>query len=217
MPLEIKDLSELRERLERLRVEAVMFCVFICGEQLGSSWNQATLNSILAELDGWKPTAKLRHAPALMAADPVTAFLSIEEAYGLEHLADKIPPGFTPAPVPDRTAFELLNVDGLDDYRLCCVEDDATSCLLYARVGELPRECRAPCWPTSWKGPSNASTAGSCSCRNRLGGRRTGWPERSAHPPIRRPARYADASGCPLTLMLVPCWVCWPTVKSAVA
>lgn len=122
-----------------------VFCVFICGEQLGSSWNQVTLNSILAQLDGWKPTAKLRRNPALMAADPVTAFLSIEEeAYGLEHLEDKLPPGFAPVPVPDRTAFEIFDVDGLDDYRIYCVEDDTTSRLLYAKMGELPRECRVP-------------------------------------------------------------------------
>lgn len=122
-----------------------VFCVHICGERLGSSSNQATLNSILAELDGWKPTARLRRAPALMAADPVTAFLSIEEeAYGLEHLEDKVPPGFMAIPVPSLSAFEILNVDGLDDYRIYCVEDDATSRLLYARMGELPRECRVP-------------------------------------------------------------------------
>ena len=120
-----------------------VFCLHICGDRLGSPWNQATLNSILAELDGWKPTAELRRAPALMAADPVTAFLSIENAkYGLEHLEDKIPRWFTPLPVLDRTAFEILGVDGLDDYRIYCVEDDATSRLLYARLGELPRECR---------------------------------------------------------------------------
>lgn len=80
-----------------------------------------------------------------MAADPVTAFLSIEEeAYGLEHLEDKLPPGFAPVPVPDRTAFEIFDVDGLDDYRIYCVEDDTTSRLLYAKMGELPRECRVP-------------------------------------------------------------------------
>ncbi len=120
-----------------------VFCVHICGEQLGSPFNQATLNSILAELDGFKPTAELRRAPALMAADPVTAFLSIENhKYGLEHLEDKIPRWFMPLPVLDRTAFEILNVDGLDDWRIYCVEDDATSRLLYARMGDLPRECR---------------------------------------------------------------------------
>lgn len=80
-----------------------------------------------------------------MAADPVTAFLSIEEeAYGLEHLEDKLPPGFAPVPVPDRTAFEIFDVDGLDDYRIYCVEDDTTSRLPYAKMGELPRECRVP-------------------------------------------------------------------------
>ena len=122
-----------------------VFCLFICGERLGSPWNQATLNSILAELHGWKPTAKLRRDPALMAADPVTAFLSIEDAeYGLEHLADKVPPEFTPIPVSPASSFEPFNVDGLDDYRIYCVEDDATSRLLYARMGELPRECRVP-------------------------------------------------------------------------
>ena len=122
-----------------------VFCVHICGERLGSSWNQATLNSILAELDGWKPTALLRHASALMAADSVTAFLSIEEeTYGLEHLEGELPPGFAAVPVPGLSAFEILGVDGLDDYRIYCVEDDATSRLLYARIGELPRECRAP-------------------------------------------------------------------------
>jgi len=122
-----------------------VFCMHICGELLGSPWNQATLNSILAQLDGRKPTAKLRRAPALMATDPVTAFLSIEDAkYGLEHLEDKVPPGFTPVPVPDRTAFEILDVDGLEDYRLYCLEDDTTNRLLHARMGELPRECRVP-------------------------------------------------------------------------
>jgi len=122
-----------------------VFCVFIYGERLGSPFNQATLNSILAGLDGWKETIGLRCDPALMAADPVTAFLSIEDAkYGLEHLEDKVRLGFTPIPIPDLTAFEILNVDGLDDYRLYCVEDDTTSRLLYARMGELPRECRVP-------------------------------------------------------------------------
>ena len=122
-----------------------VFCVFVCGERLGLPFNQATLNSIMAELHGWKGTVGLRCAPALMAADPVTAFLSIEEeAYGLEHLEGKVPPGFTPVPVPGRTALEILDVDGLEDYRLYCVEDDATSRLLYARMGELPRECRVP-------------------------------------------------------------------------
>lgn len=83
--------------------------------------------------------------PALMAADPVTAFLSIENArYGLEHLEGKIPRWFTPFPVLDRTAFEILGVDGLDDYWIYRVEDDATSRLLHARMGELPRECRVP-------------------------------------------------------------------------
>ena len=78
-----------------------------------------------------------------MAADPVTPFLSIENAkYGLEHLEDKIPRWFTPLPVLDQTSFEILGVDGLDDYRIYCVEDDATSRLLYARMGDLPRECR---------------------------------------------------------------------------
>lgn len=42
------------------------------------------------------------------------------------------------------TAFEILNVDGLEGYRIYCVEDDATSRPLYARMGELPRECRVP-------------------------------------------------------------------------
>ena len=122
-----------------------VFCVHIGGERLGSPANPATLNSILAELHGWKPTAKLRRAPVLMAADPVTAFLSIENAYyGLEHLEDKIPRWFMPLPVLDRTAFEILGVDGLDDYRIYCVEDDAISRLLHARMGELPRECRVP-------------------------------------------------------------------------
>lgn len=121
-----------------------VFCLHICGERLGSPWNQATLNSILAQLDGWKSTAHLRRAPALMAADPVTA-LSIEDAkYGLEHLADKVPPGFAPVPVPSSTAFEIFDVDGLDGYRTYWLEDDATSRLLYARMGELPRECRVP-------------------------------------------------------------------------
>ena len=80
-----------------------------------------------------------------MAADYVTAFLSIEDAkYGLEHLADKVPAGFTPVPVPSLTAFEIFDVDGLDDYRIYWLEDDATSRLLYAGMGELPRECRVP-------------------------------------------------------------------------
>lgn len=122
-----------------------VFCVFICGERLGSPFNQATLNSILAELDGWKQTIGLRCDPALMAADPVTAFLSIENSsYGLEHLEDKIPAWFTPIPVFPSIPAEILNVDGLDDYRLYCVEDDTTSRLLYARSQELPRECCVP-------------------------------------------------------------------------
>ncbi len=122
-----------------------VFWVFIGGERFGLPSNQMTLNSILAELDGWKETVGLRCAPALMAADPVTAFLSIENArYGLEHLEDKVPPGFTPIPVSDLTAFEILNVGGLDDYRIYCVEDDTTSRLLYAKMRELPRECRVP-------------------------------------------------------------------------
>ena len=122
-----------------------VFCLHICGERLGSPWNQATLNSILAQLNGWKPTARLRRAPVLMEADPVTAFLSIEDAkYGLEHLEDKVPPGFAPVAVPDLSAFEIFDVDGLDDYRIYCLEDDATSRLLYARMRELPRECRVP-------------------------------------------------------------------------
>ena len=91
--------------------------MFICGERLGSPFNQATLNSILAELHGWKETIGLRCDPALMAAEPVTAFLSIEDAeYGLEHLADKVPPGFTPIPVSPSVPVEILGVDGLDDY-----------------------------------------------------------------------------------------------------
>lgn len=122
-----------------------VFCVFICGERLGLPSNQATLNSILPELHGWRKTIGQRSDPALMATDPVTAFLSIEDAgYGLEHLADKIPPGFTPIPVSPSSPVEILGVDGLDDYRIYCVEDDATSRLLYARMGELPRECRVP-------------------------------------------------------------------------
>ncbi len=122
-----------------------VFCVFICGEQLGLPSNQVTLNSILAELDGWKETIGLRCDPALMAADPVTAFLSIEEAeYELEHLTDKVPPGFTPIPVSPSIPVEILGVDGLDDYRIYCVEDDTTSRLLYGRMRELPRECLVP-------------------------------------------------------------------------
>ena len=122
-----------------------VFCVFICGERLGSRSNQATLNSILAELDGWKETIGLQYDPALMAADPVTAFLSIEDAeYGLEHLADEVPSGFTPISVSPSSPVEILNVDGLDDYRIYCVEDDTTCRLLYAKMSELPRECRVP-------------------------------------------------------------------------
>lgn len=122
-----------------------VFCVSICGELIGSPSNQATLNSILAGLDGWKETIELRRDPVLMAADPVTAFLSIENCrYGLEHLGDKIPPWFMPMSVSDLSAFEILNVDGLDDYRLYCVEDDTTSRLLYARMRELPRDCCVP-------------------------------------------------------------------------
>jgi len=122
-----------------------VFCVFICGERLGSPFNQATLNSILPELNGWKETIGLRCDPALMAANPVTAFLSIEDAgYGLEHLEDKLPPGFTPIPISPSIPVEILGVDGLDDYRIYCVEDDTTSRLLYARMGELPREWRVP-------------------------------------------------------------------------
>lgn len=101
-----------------------VFCVFIGGERLGSPFNQATLNSILATLDGWKETVGRRCDPALMAADPVTAFLSIEEEkYGLEHLEDKVPPGFTPIPISNLAAFEILNIDGLEDYRIYCVEE----------------------------------------------------------------------------------------------
>ena len=82
-----------------------VFCVHIGGERLGSPSNPATLNSILAELDGWRPTSKLRRAPALIAADPVTAFLSIENnRYGLEHLEDKVPRWFMPLPVLDSMA-----------------------------------------------------------------------------------------------------------------
>lgn len=122
-----------------------VFCVSICGNLIGSPSNQATLNSTLAELDGWKETIGLRCDPALMAADPMTAFLSIENSsYGLEHLEDKIPRWFTPISVSDLTAFEILNVDGLDEYWIYCVEDDITSRLLYARMRELPRECRVP-------------------------------------------------------------------------
>lgn len=122
-----------------------VFCVFIGGERLGSPFNQATLNSILATLDGWKETVGRRCDPALIAADPVTAFLNIEEEkYGLEHLEDKVPPGFTPIPISNLAAFEILNIDGLEDYRIYCVEDDITSRLLYARMRELPRECRVP-------------------------------------------------------------------------
>ena len=122
-----------------------VFCVFIGGERLGSPFNQATLNSILATLDGWKATVGQRCDPALMTADPVTAFLSIEDAeYGLEHLADKIPLEFKPVPVSPASSFEILDIDGLEDYRIYCVEDDATSRLLYARMRELPRECRVP-------------------------------------------------------------------------
>lgn len=122
-----------------------VFCVHICGERLGLPSYQATLNSILAQLDGWKETIGQRCDPALTAADPVTAFLSIEDAgYGLEHLEDKVPPGFTPVPVSPASPVEILNVDGLEGYRIYCVEDDATSRLLYARMRELPRECRVP-------------------------------------------------------------------------
>ncbi len=59
-------------------------------------------------------------------------------------MEDKVSPGFTPIPTPDLTAFEILNLDGLDDYRLYRVEDDTTSRLLYAGMRELPRECRVP-------------------------------------------------------------------------
>ncbi len=122
-----------------------VFCVSVCGERLGSPSEEAVLNDILVGLLGWKEGIGERRAPALMAADPVTAFLSIENAYyGLEHLEDKIPRWFMPLPVLDRTSFEILGADGLGDHRLYCVEDDTTSRLLYARMGELPRECRVP-------------------------------------------------------------------------
>ncbi len=122
-----------------------VFCVSVCGERLGSPSEEAVLNDILVDLQGWKNGVGRRCAPALMAADPVKAFLSIEEkVYGLEHLADKIPPGFTPVPVPPLNPLEILGVDTIEDYRIYCVEDNATSRLLYARMGELPRECRVP-------------------------------------------------------------------------
>lgn len=122
-----------------------VFCVSICGGLLGSPLNQVTLNSILAELHGWKDTLGKRCDPALMAADPLTAFLSIEsEAYGLDHLKHMVPIGFVPIPVPPLGAFQILGVDGLGTYRIYCVEDDATSRLVYAKKGELPRECRVP-------------------------------------------------------------------------
>ena len=57
-----------------------IFCVFICGELVGSTSNEVTLNSILAGLNGWKKTIGLRRDLALMAADPMTAFLSVEKA-----------------------------------------------------------------------------------------------------------------------------------------
>ena len=120
-----------------------VFSLSICGERLGSPTEEAVLNDILVDLHGWKKGIGRRCEPALMAADAMTAFLSIEEqVYGLEHLADKIPPGFAPVPVPPLNPLEILGVDTLRDYRIYCVEDDATSRLLYARMGDLPRECR---------------------------------------------------------------------------
>ena len=120
-----------------------VFSVCVCGERLGSPSEEAVLNDILVDLHGWKEGLGQRCDPALMAADPVTAFLSIEEeAYGLEHLADKIPPRFAPVPVPPLNSFEILGVDTLESHRIYCVEDDATSRLLYARKWEPPRECR---------------------------------------------------------------------------
>ncbi len=66
--------------------------------------------------------------PALMAADPVTAFLSIEEeAYGLQHLADMMPPRFAPISMSSLNSFEILGVDTLESHRTYCVEDDDTS------------------------------------------------------------------------------------------
>jgi len=122
-----------------------VFSVSVCGERLGSPTEEAVLNDILVDLHGWKKGIGKRCEPALMAADPVTAFLSIENAYyGLEHLEDKIPRWFMPLPVLDHTSFEILGIDTLGDYRIYCIEDDATSRLLYARIGDLPRECRVP-------------------------------------------------------------------------
>ena len=122
-----------------------VFCVSVCGEQLGSPSEEATLNDILVDLHGWKAGIGQRCEPVLMAADPVTAFLSIEEeVYGLEHLRDQIPSDFTPVPVPPLNPLEILGVDTLRDYRIYCIEDDATSRLPYARSQELPRECRVP-------------------------------------------------------------------------
>ena len=104
--------------------------------------NVIALGLFIYSLSEW---AAFRSRMAMRKADPVTAFLSIEEeTYGLEHLEDKLPPGFVAVPVPSLSAFEILGVDGLDDYRIYCVEDDDTSRLLYARMGELPRECRVP-------------------------------------------------------------------------
>ena len=121
-----------------------VFSVSVCGERLGSPSEKAVLNDVLVDLQGWKEGIGQRCDPALMAADPVTAFLSIEEeAYGLEHLADKAPPGFAPVPVPPLNSFEILGVDTLESHRIYCMEDDATSRLLYAKEWERPRECRA--------------------------------------------------------------------------
>jgi len=122
-----------------------VFSVFVCGERLGSLSEEAVLNDILVDLQGWKNGIGRRCEPALMAADPVTAFLSIEKGvYGLEHLQDKVPSGFTPIPVPPLNPLEILDIDTLRDYRIYCVEDDTTSRLLYAGMRELRRECRVP-------------------------------------------------------------------------
>ena len=122
-----------------------VFCVYINGERLGSPTNQATLSDILVGLNGCKGAVGQRSDPVLMEADAQTAFFSMEnEVYGLEHVEHLLPSGFQPLPVRHNGPYQIPDVDGLEDFKVYCVEDETTSRLLYCRMWEHVKECRIP-------------------------------------------------------------------------
>ena len=121
------------------------FSLLVHRTRIGNPLYQVTLNDIEAGLGWWRETIGQRNSSALMHADTRTAFLSIESAlYGLDHLVTKLPSNLHLILVDKPSRFEVLEVDGLEDYRIYCIEDDAITRMLIADAEHDIRDYRVP-------------------------------------------------------------------------